>query len=141
MVEYYKGVSTIYQVNCSAVRNLENEEDRKCLEQRKYWCFLLSSIATFCACMLLVLTWRLILRVCCRPKEKDTFEEGVEDETDGPISGNKGTKRRQEIIVEELSPEVALIEGPPPQAQTEEIKIGTCKTDFYGLSVITDKVD
>ncbi|KRZ91451.1 Calcium-activated potassium channel slo-1, partial [Trichinella sp. T8] len=40
------------------------EEERRCLEQRYYWCFLLSSIVTFCLSMLLVVTWRILTYIC-----------------------------------------------------------------------------
>ncbi|KAK9884604.1 hypothetical protein WA026_007444 [Henosepilachna vigintioctopunctata] len=41
-----------------------------CLSVRKYWCFLLSSICTFLAGLLIVLVWRLFAFICCR-KEAD----------------------------------------------------------------------
>jgi len=41
-----------------------------CLKVRKYWCFLLSSIFTFLAGLLVVLLWRAFAFVCCR-KEPD----------------------------------------------------------------------
>lgn len=51
-----------------------------CLDERKYWCFLLSSICTFLAGLLVVLIWRLFAFLCCRrdvdlgpndPKQKE----------------------------------------------------------------------
>jgi hypothetical protein len=51
-----------------------------CLDERKYWCFLLSSIFTFLAGLLIVLVWRLFAFLCCRkevqygpndPKQKE----------------------------------------------------------------------
>ncbi|CAH0558835.1 unnamed protein product [Brassicogethes aeneus] len=36
-----------------------------CLEERKYWCFLLSSICTFLAGLTIVLVWRLFSFLCC----------------------------------------------------------------------------
>lgn len=41
-----------------------------CLKVRKYWCFLLSSIFTFLAGLLIVLLWRAFAFICCR-KEPD----------------------------------------------------------------------
>lgn len=54
-----------------------NEE---CLKERKWWCFLLSSIFTFLAGLLIVLLWRVFAFLCCRkepefspndPKQKE----------------------------------------------------------------------
>lgn len=51
-----------------------------CLVVRKYWCFLLSSICTFLAGLLIVLIWRAFAFLCCRkeaeygpndPKQKE----------------------------------------------------------------------
>ncbi|KAG5882611.1 hypothetical protein JTB14_007760 [Gonioctena quinquepunctata] len=44
--------------------------DTSCLVDRKYWCFLLSSICTFLVGLLIVLVWRLFAFLCCR-KETD----------------------------------------------------------------------
>lgn len=41
-----------------------------CLKVRKWWCFLLSSIFTFLAGLLVVLLWRAFAFICCR-KEPD----------------------------------------------------------------------
>ncbi|CAK5085434.1 unnamed protein product [Meloidogyne enterolobii] len=46
------------------------EMERKCLEQRKYWCFLLSSIVTFCVSMLLVVIWRISTHLFLQPRER-----------------------------------------------------------------------
>ncbi|KRT85315.1 hypothetical protein AMK59_2097 [Oryctes borbonicus] len=51
-----------------------------CLQVRKYWCFLLSSICTFVAGLMIVLIWRALAFLCCRkeaaygpndPKQKE----------------------------------------------------------------------
>ncbi|XP_071452100.1 calcium-activated potassium channel slowpoke isoform X15 [Hetaerina americana] len=51
-----------------------------CLKERKWWCFLLSSIFTFLAGLLIVLLWRAFAFLCCRkepefspndPKQKE----------------------------------------------------------------------
>lgn len=51
-----------------------------CLRGRKWWCFLLSSIFTFLAGLLVVLLWRAFAFLCCRkepelapndPKQKE----------------------------------------------------------------------
>lgn len=62
----------------SAFHNVTDQE--ACLKERKYWCFLLSSICTFLAGLLVVLVWRLFAFLCCRkdpdlgpndPKQKE----------------------------------------------------------------------
>lgn len=62
-----------------------------CLKERKWWCFLLSSIFTFLAGLLIVLLWRAFAFLCCRkepefapndPKQKEqkTNRQGKEFE-------------------------------------------------------------
>lgn len=62
-----------------------------CLKERKWWCFLLSSIFTFLAGLLIVLLWRAFAFLCCRkepefapndPKQKEqkTSRQGKEFE-------------------------------------------------------------
>lgn len=55
-------------------------EEDDCLKERKWWCFLLSSIFTFLAGLLIVLLWRGFAFLCCRrepelapndPKQKE----------------------------------------------------------------------
>jgi potassium large conductance calcium-activated channel subfamily M alpha protein 1 len=41
------------------------DDERACLQERKYWCFLLSSIVTFCVSMLFVVTWKLLQAMFC----------------------------------------------------------------------------
>ncbi|CAI2352438.1 unnamed protein product [Caenorhabditis sp. 36 PRJEB53466] len=66
------------------------EEDRKCLEERKYWCFLLSSITTFCASMILVVIWRVVTHLCCQRRERE-FVEPVHDAVQIQMNGKHGT--------------------------------------------------
>lgn len=65
--------------------------DVVCLKERKWWCFLLSSIFTFLAGLLIVLLWRAFAFLCCRkepelapndPKQKEqkTARQGKEFE-------------------------------------------------------------
>ena len=62
-----------YAMNCNTSRLWDEmtAAERKCLEERKYWCFLLSSIVTFCLSMLLVVSWRIVAHVCCRQRDKE----------------------------------------------------------------------
>ncbi|XP_076054675.1 calcium-activated potassium channel slo isoform X2 [Oratosquilla oratoria] len=43
--------------------------DEECLKERKYWCFLLSSIFTFLSGIFIVLIWRACSFLCCRNKD------------------------------------------------------------------------
>uniref|UniRef100_A0A1I7XJ17 BK channel n=1 Tax=Heterorhabditis bacteriophora TaxID=37862 RepID=A0A1I7XJ17_HETBA len=65
-----------YPMNCNMSRVFMEmtEEDRKCLEERKYWCFMLSSIVTFCVSMLLVVTWRIVTHLFCQRREREDVE-------------------------------------------------------------------
>lgn len=65
--------------------------DDDCLKERKWWCFVLSSIFTFLAGLLIVLLWRAFAFLCCRkepelspndPKQKEqkTARQGKEFE-------------------------------------------------------------
>lgn len=42
------------------------------LKQRKYWCFLLSSIVTFCVSMLLVVIWRVSWKIQLKIEDSHT---------------------------------------------------------------------
>ncbi|CAH1959331.1 unnamed protein product [Acanthoscelides obtectus] len=95
-----------------------------CLETRKYWCFLLSSICTFLAGLLVVLVWRLFAFLCCRkeaelgpndPKQKEqkaqrgkqefegTFMTEAKDWAGELISGQTTTGRILVVLVFILS--------------------------------------
>ena len=50
------------------------EEIDECLLDRKYWCFLLSSIFTFLAGIFIVLIWRLFEYLFCRHREATEME-------------------------------------------------------------------
>ncbi|XP_018573844.1 calcium-activated potassium channel slowpoke isoform X3 [Anoplophora glabripennis] len=96
-----------------------------CLAERKYWCFLLSSICTFLAGLLIVLIWRLFAFLCCRkeadlgpndPKQKEqkaarqnkqefegTFMTEAKDWAGELISGQTTTGRILVVLVFILS--------------------------------------
>ncbi|CAJ0939362.1 unnamed protein product, partial [Mesorhabditis belari] len=69
-----------YGMQCNMTRPFMemSEEDRKCLEERKYWCFMLSSIVTFCVSMLLVVTWRIVTHLFCQRRDRDEVEPVAE---------------------------------------------------------------
>ena len=63
-----------------------------CLKVRKWWCFLLSSIFTFLAGLLIVLLWRAFAFLCCRkepelapndPKQKEQKAQRGKQEFEG----------------------------------------------------------
>lgn len=63
-----------------------------CLQVRKWWCFLLSSIFTFLAGLLIVLLWRAFAFICCRkepelspndPKQKEQKANRGKQEFEG----------------------------------------------------------
>ncbi|XP_034488342.1 calcium-activated potassium channel slowpoke isoform X8 [Drosophila innubila] len=95
-----------------------------CLKVRKYWCFLLSSIFTFLAGLLIVLLWRGFAFICCRkepdlgpndPKQKEqkatrnkqefegTFMTEAKDWAGELISGQTTTGRILVVLVFILS--------------------------------------
>ena len=78
------------------------EEEAKCLEERKWWCFLLSSICTFLAGLGIVLVWRALSFVCCR---KDSGEYSA-------AAGGQDPKKVGDQLIQ-VGPGGA-IPGPPP---------------------------
>ncbi|XP_024872680.1 calcium-activated potassium channel slowpoke isoform X39 [Temnothorax curvispinosus] len=95
-----------------------------CLKERKWWCFLLSSIFTFLAGLLIVLLWRAFAILCCRkepelspndPKQKEqktarqnkefegTFMTEAKDWAGELISGQTTTGRILVVLVFILS--------------------------------------
>ncbi|XP_055381115.1 calcium-activated potassium channel slowpoke isoform X30 [Condylostylus longicornis] len=99
-------------------------EDDDCLKIRKWWCFLLSSIFTFLAGLLVVLLWRFFAFMCCRkepelspndPKQKEqkasrnkqefegTFMTEAKDWAGELISGQTTTGRILVVLVFILS--------------------------------------
>lgn len=68
------------------------EDPNECLKVRKWWCFLLSSIFTFLAGLLVVLLWRAFAFLCCRkepelspndPKQKEQKQNRNKQEFEG----------------------------------------------------------
>ena len=50
-------------------------EEIECLKDRKWWCFLLSSIFTFLAGLLIVLLWRALSIICCRKDASPEYSQ------------------------------------------------------------------
>uniref|UniRef100_A0AAF5I3Q8 BK channel n=1 Tax=Strongyloides stercoralis TaxID=6248 RepID=A0AAF5I3Q8_STRER len=85
-------------MGCNISRNFQDitEDERKCLEQRKYWCFLLSSIVTFCVSMFFVVIWRVVAHLFFQRPERDVIEAIPEEdvtETLKSIVNNKELER------------------------------------------------
>nr|QRG35352.1 SLO-1 isoform a [Onchocerca ochengi] len=80
-----------YPMHCNMSRAFQEmtDDERKCLDERKYWCFLLSSIVTFCVSMLLVVIWRIIAHVFCQQRERDEIDT-VFDQDEGKHELFKG---------------------------------------------------
>nr|XP_032512493.1 calcium-activated potassium channel slowpoke isoform X6 [Danaus plexippus plexippus] len=115
-----------------------------CLSVRKWWCFLLSSIITFLAGLLVVLLWRLCAFVCCRkepelapndPKQKEqkaarqgkqefegTFMTEAKDWAGELISGQTTTGRILVVLVFILSIASLIIYFIDASRNTEEVE-------------------
>uniref|UniRef100_A0A1I7VB66 BK channel n=1 Tax=Loa loa TaxID=7209 RepID=A0A1I7VB66_LOALO len=80
-----------YPMHCNMSRAFQEmtDDERKCLDERKYWCFLLSSIVTFCVSMLLVVIWRIIAHIFCQRRERDELDT-VFDQDEGKHELLKG---------------------------------------------------
>lgn len=75
---------------------------------RKYWCFLLSSIVTFVMCMMFVILWRAITFCCCQPNDLDDLPA----DDSGPSKNPKLDQRNFDDY------------GGPPPPQQDEVEIG-----------------
>lgn len=49
----------------------------ECMRERKWWCFLLSSIFTFLAGLFIVLIWRALAFLCCRKEKAGAYSPGA----------------------------------------------------------------
>ncbi|CAI4223380.1 unnamed protein product [Auanema sp. JU1783] len=87
-----------YPMNCNMSRVFieMTEEDRKCLEERKYWCFMLSSIVTFCVSMLLVVTWRIVTHLFCqRSRDEPPAVEVPPEAVPLQVNGKHGVVKNE----------------------------------------------
>ena len=57
----------------------EEITEAECLKERKWWCFLVSSICTFVAGILTVLIWRAMTFLCCRPKPRAEYTQSAKE--------------------------------------------------------------
>uniref|UniRef100_A0A915HJT1 Ion transport domain-containing protein n=1 Tax=Romanomermis culicivorax TaxID=13658 RepID=A0A915HJT1_ROMCU len=83
--------NTICMVNSSLFYPM-TDEDRKCLMDRQYWCFLLSSLVTLCVCMSLVVIWRAVVYVCC---QLNSVTPGKGPKSDGNLNNYAFTNGKE----------------------------------------------
>uniref|UniRef100_A0A0N4ZBA4 BK channel n=1 Tax=Parastrongyloides trichosuri TaxID=131310 RepID=A0A0N4ZBA4_PARTI len=90
-------------MGCNISRTFQDitEEERKCLEERKYWCFLLSSIVTFCVSMFLVVIWRVVAHLFCQRPERDPVEAVPEEEITETLKLNINNKEFERLNMKE----------------------------------------
>lgn len=65
----------------------------ECMKERKWWCFLLSSVFTFLAGLFIILMWRAFAFLCCRNQDKGagTKQPGPSKEVaKGAVAGAGG---------------------------------------------------
>lgn len=72
------------------VENGNNDalSDDECLKERKWWCFLLSSIITFLVGLFIILLWRVFAFICCRKKSGDSQAVTKTKVPDSKVAGN-----------------------------------------------------
>nr|AKC00612.1 Slo-1 [Trichuris muris] len=129
MSEFHKGSSGIgfYPPTCNQTAyqyrfDQMTEEERRCLEERKYWCFLLSSIITFCLSMLLVVTYRILNHLCCeRKKSRPAGVTGPDHHTTNGLFASSTSNDTMEKIA---LTDPAAAQSPPQQHQTQEVHVG-----------------
>uniref|UniRef100_A0A061QHQ8 BK channel n=1 Tax=Cupiennius salei TaxID=6928 RepID=A0A061QHQ8_CUPSA len=66
--------------------------DEECLKERKWWCFLLSSIITFLVGLFIILIWRAFAFICCRKKTGDS-----QAATKSKVPDSKGGGNNREV--------------------------------------------
>lgn len=90
-----------YAMGCNNSVDYHNQLtqlERECLMTRQYWCFLLSSIVTFCVSMLLVVSWRIVVFLCCTAPSASTTPppyQPTKEFDDLPISNSAADVRVQ----------------------------------------------
>ncbi|KRZ15054.1 Calcium-activated potassium channel slo-1 [Trichinella zimbabwensis] len=136
MSEFHKGGGGglgLYPLNCNQTPyrfETMTEEERRCLDERKYWCFLLSSIITFCLSMLLVVTYRILSHLfCSRPKDRDRFDDANDTTTvddDKHTTDNKFHDSCQSTVanVEEKLTLSVVASSQQQQSTTNESHVG-----------------
>ena len=82
-------------------RSIYDDED-ECLKERKWWCFLLSSIVTFLAGILLVLLGRLSKALFCRKGKNGSYTQtkqgpGSKQVPHGTHQSGHGNNQREEF--------------------------------------------
>lgn len=73
-----------------------------CLDDRKWWCFLLSSIFTFLAGIFIVLIWRAFAFLCCRSTKEQASEIAA-------------AKEKEKLLLQQQGPPPTQGGGPKPR--------------------------
>ena len=68
-------------------------EEEECLKDRKWWCFLLSSIITAISGLALVLAWRCISWMCCRKSSGSEYSQS--DQKKDQPGANPNDKKQE----------------------------------------------
>uniref|UniRef100_A0A915L368 BK channel n=1 Tax=Romanomermis culicivorax TaxID=13658 RepID=A0A915L368_ROMCU len=79
----------------TAWRQELSDYERLCLEERKYWCFLLSSTVTFCLAIMTIVTWRTI----CHLFDAYSFFPATSKVDDGKTGSEKNSDAITKTIV------------------------------------------
>lgn len=66
----------------------------ECMRERKWWCFLLSSIFTFLAGLFIILIWRALAFLCCRKEKAAAYSPGAPKQAAAAKKGALDAKRK-----------------------------------------------
>lgn len=66
----------------------------ECMRERKWWCFLLSSIFTFLAGLFIILIWRALAFLCCRKEKAAAYSPGAPKQAAAAKKGAVDAKRK-----------------------------------------------
>lgn len=103
-----------------------------CLSVRKWWCFLLSSIFTFLAGLLVVLVWRACAFVCCRKEPELAPNDPKQKEQKAARQGKQEFEGTFMTEAKDWAGE--LISG---QTTTGRILVSTCTQGFWSPHYLT----
>ncbi|GIY30940.1 calcium-activated potassium channel slowpoke [Caerostris darwini] len=77
---------------------LNMTEEDLCLKERKWWCFLLSSVITCLVGIFIILFWRACVFMCCSSKSTNASSSQAASKTKVPgENNNKGANSGKEV--------------------------------------------
>ena len=100
----------------------EELTDAECLKERKWWCFLVSSICTFVAGILTVLIWRAVTFLCCRPKPRAEYSQSAKEPKPAALPAGQKPQFEGSFVSEAKDWAGELISG---QTTTGRIMVST----------------